>query len=375
MFELGYFLAGLFVRFWVGVFKRWFLIPAFVGYVLASMAGSNAFLALLFFVGGIATSVYVYTHQWKNRKGGPKQQELVRTDTWPPQWSQQAQPQATAQTQAAAAEDKGADISQFRVAVEPDPDAFEKVVGMQKAKTELRDALELPLLYSEKIEKYSLKPASGLILYGPPGTGKTHLARAAAAFFEAEFYVINASSVSSPQVGSTEATIREIFKEAKAKTPSIIFFDEIDVIGAKRDGQGLNRPSDLALNTLLTELDGFKKREGVFVVAATNRLDMLDEALIRPGRFELKIEIPAPNEDERIELLKFFSKDKPIDPTLDLRTISMATEGMTGAYLEGLTNAAAKRALKREIASRKNEFISYEDFISVLPEIRNNQNN
>ncbi|SPF54366.1 putative Vesicle-fusing ATPase [Candidatus Desulfosporosinus infrequens] len=266
------------------------------------------------------------------------------------------------------------EVENFRVHVEHDPDAFEKVVGMEKAKTELRDALELPFLNPSKIKQFGLKPTSGLILYGPPGTGKTHLARAAAAFFGAEFFVVNASSVSSSLVGSTEATIRGIFKAAKAQTPSIIFFDEIDVIGARRDGQGLNRPSDLALNTLLTELDGFEDREGVFVVAATNRLDILDEALVRPGRFELKIEIKAPNEEERIELLKFFGKEKPLDPALNLRELAKITEGMTGAYLEGLTNAAAKRTMKREIRTNKDENITYDDFISVLPEIKNNQN-
>lgn len=257
----------------------------------------------------------------------------------------------------------------FHVHTQRDKKAFDNVVGMEKAKTELKDAIEMLLYYPDKIKKYDLKPASGLILYGPPGTGKTHLAIAAAAYFGAEFFLVNATSIIGQYVGTTEAAVKEVFQKARKKTPSIIFFDEIDAIGQKRDGRSMNRPSDIVLNLLLTELDGFQKREGVFVIAATNRLDTLDDALLRPGRFELKIEVPAPNEDERIELLKFFGRKKPLDPAIDLREIAKATEGLTGAYLEGLVNGATKRALKRAIKNGSDERITYEDFLAVLPDL------
>jgi len=250
-----------------------------------------------------------------------------------------------------------------------DMKAFEQIVGMENAKGELRDAIELPLIYPDKIKQYDLKPASGLILYGPPGTGKTALARAAAAYFGAEFFLVNATSMVGQYVGTTEAAVKEIFQKARSKTPSIIFFDEIDAIGAKRDGRNLNRPSDIILNLLLTELDGFEKRKGVFVIAATNRIDILDDALLRPGRFDVKIEVPAPNEDERLALLKFFGKKKPLHPNVNLWAIAQQTEGLTGAYLEGLVNSAAKRALKRSLTSGWNERITNDDFRAVLPDI------
>ncbi|SHN66294.1 ATP-binding protein [Desulfitobacterium chlororespirans] len=244
-----------------------------------------------------------------------------------------------------------------------DLNALDSIVGMEKAKSELRDAIEMPLIYPDKIKKYDLKPASGLILYGPPGTGKTALARAAASYFGAEFFLVNATSLVGEFVGTTEAAVKDVFKKARSKTPSIIFFDEIDAIGAKRDGRNMNRPSDIILNLLLTELDGFEKREGVFVLAATNRLDVLDDALLRPGRFDVKIEITAPNGKERLDLLEFFARKKPLGMDVDLREIAKRTEGLTGAYLEGLTNSAAKRAVRRSIDTGRDEKIMHEDYL------------
>ena len=254
-------------------------------------------------------------------------------------------------------------VNQDSKTMKRDLNALDSIVGMEKAKSELRDAIEMPLIYPDKIKKYDLKPASGLILYGPPGTGKTALARAAASYFGAEFFLVNATSLVGEFVGTTEAAVKDVFKKARSKTPSIIFFDEIDAIGAKRDGRNMNRPSDIILNLLLTELDGFEKREGVFVLAATNRLDVLDDALLRPGRFDVKIEIPAPNGKERLDLLAFFARKKPLSTDVDLREIAKRTEGLTGAYLEGLTNSAAKRAVRRSIDTGRDEKITHEDYL------------
>ncbi len=254
------------------------------------------------------------------------------------------------------------EASNFRITdIKHDPNAFDKVLGMDKAKEELKDALELPMMHPEKVEKYIGKMPSGLVLEGPPGTGKTHLARCAAEYFNASFYLVGASSITGSLVGSTEATIKGIFEDAKANVPAIIFFDEIDAIGAKRDGQNMNRPSDMALNTLLTELDGFRSRTGVFVLAATNRVDILDDALLRPGRFETKIHIPKPDLEGRVALLKFFAKNKPFAPGIEWGKIARDIEGWTGAYIQALISSAGKVALKRAIKNDQDDAISIDD--------------
>ncbi len=253
-------------------------------------------------------------------------------------------------------------VNEFRFThIKHDPNAFDKVLGMDKAKEELKDALELPMMHPEKVEKYIGKMPSGLVLEGPPGTGKTHLARCAAEYFNASFYVVNASDITRGLVDGTEAAIKGIFKDARANTPAIIFFDEIDSIGAKRDGQNMNRPSDITLNTLLTELDGFQNRTGVFVLAATNRVDILDDALVRPGRFETKIHIPIPDLKGRIELLKFFAQNKQFASGIEWEKVAYQIEGWTGAYIKALINGAGKLALKRTIVNGRDDAISYDD--------------
>ena len=256
--------------------------------------------------------------------------------------------------------------SPFYISVTHDPNAFENIVGMENTIEVLKDALELPLKYPELIKHFGLKPANGLLLYGPPGTAKTALVRAAASYFRLNFFLISASAVASEQVGNTEKAIRDVFAVAKANAPSIIFFDEIDSIARQRDGQHLNRPSDLALNSLLTELDGFVSREGVFVVGATNRIDILDDALLRPGRFDTKIEVLAPDRERRIALFRFFARSMPIEQGIEWERLADFTEGWTGAYIEGCVQRAAKIALKRTMANGFVKPIILGDFIRAL---------
>jgi AAA+ superfamily predicted ATPase len=195
--------------------------------------------------------------------------------------------------------------------------AFDNLIGVDKAIKEFRDALELPLVHPELVKKYNIEPTRGIILYGPPGTGKTSLARAVAEYFNVPFIYQKATAFSGEYVGTTEANVRRLFEQARKlaaekRSRVIIFLDEIDAIARKRDGGHRNRPSDLVLNPLLEELDGFKKENSIFLIAATNRLDVLDEAILRPGRLDKHIEIGYPDLKARKELFRLYLKGVPL---------------------------------------------------------------
>lgn len=232
----------------------------------------------------------------------------------------------------------------------PDTTAFDRVIGLEKAKEAVKDALWAALNKPGQFRKYGVRPPKGLLLYGPPGTGKTSFARAAAEYFGCSFYVVNASSVISGFVGQTEQNIRSLFNHARANRPAVIFFDEIDAIGQKRTGQSINSPSDLALNTLLAQLDGFSGSDGVFVIAATNRPDTLDEALTRPGRFDLKIEIGLPDEEARGRMFELYVKSRPNELSYDdIKYLARTTEGMSPAGIRAASDRAALFAAKEDV--------------------------
>lgn len=241
-------------------------------------------------------------------------------------------------------------LSPFYVPVKHDPDSFSRIIGMESTIEVLKDAFELPYKHPELIKSYGLKVGNGLLLYGPPGTAKTAVIRAAASYFRLNFFLISASAVMSERVGSSEKAIREVFATARANAPSLIFMDEIDVLARRRDGQHLNRPSDLALNSLLTELDGFIPREGVFVVGATNRKDVLDEAILRPGRFDSEVEVKLPDRKGRADLFRFFSRNMPVERDLAWEKLADYTDGYSGANIENCVHTAAKFALKRSLS-------------------------
>ncbi|MHB8757112.1 MAG: ATP-binding protein [Bacillota bacterium] len=193
---------------------------------------------------------------------------------------------------------------------------------------------------------------------GPPGTGKTSLARATARYFGCAFYPVNASEFMGPFAGFSEQALRNIFAQARFNKPSIIFFDEIDAIGRRRDGSHINRPSDIVLNMLLAEMDGFLPNEGVFVLAATNRPDVLDEALLRPGRFDRIVELPLPSFEARVRLFEHYLKGRPVDEDLDYKTAATSTEGKSPADIAAMCNAGATKALKRKIRGEQSHDIT-----------------
>ncbi len=219
---------------------------------------------------------------------------------------------------------------------------FDDIAGMDGAKTELREIIEF-LKDPSRFEEIGAKLPKGVLLMGPPGTGKTLLARAVAGEANVPFYTITGSDFMEMFVGVGAKRVREMFKEAKEKSPAIIFIDEIDSIGRKR-GAGLGGGHDereQTLNQLLAELDGFEPTENVIVMAATNRPDILDKALLRPGRFDRQISVDLPSQNSRHEILKIHARNKSIDESVDLKKIASSTPGFSGADLENLLNEAS----------------------------------
>ena len=225
---------------------------------------------------------------------------------------------------------------------------FSDVAGEDEAKellTEIVDFLHNP----EKYREIGASMPKGALLVGPPGTGKTLLAKAVAGEAEVPFFSISGSEFVEMFVGMGAAKVRDLFKQANEKAPCIVFIDEIDTIGKKRDGSGMgggNDEREQTLNQLLVEMDGFGVNEGIIVMAATNRVDILDPAILRPGRFDRKVMVGRPDIKGREEILKVHAKGKPLSEEINLQQIAQTTAGFTGADLENLLNEAAILAAK-----------------------------
>ncbi len=226
---------------------------------------------------------------------------------------------------------------------------FDDVAGVDEEKAELQEVVDF-LRNPEKFTQIGAKIPHGILLAGPPGTGKTLLARAVAGEADVQFLAISGSDFMEMYVGVGASRVRDLFDQAKKIAPAIIFIDEIDAVGRKR-GSGLGGGHDereQTLNQLLVEMDGFGRTEGVIVLAATNRPDILDPALLRPGRFDRQIYVGAPDAKGREEILKVHAKDKKLDGSVDLRTVALATSGFTGADLSNLLNEAAIMAARSD---------------------------
>ncbi|MCD6348294.1 MAG: CDC48 family AAA ATPase [Candidatus Korarchaeota archaeon] len=230
---------------------------------------------------------------------------------------------------------------------------WDDIGGLENVKEELRMAVEWPLKYPELFEASGAKQPKGILLYGPPGTGKTLLAKAVANESEANFIGVKGPEILSKWVGESEKAIREIFRKARQAAPAIIFFDEIDSIAPVRGSAGDSRVTERIISQLLTEMDGLEELRKVVVIAATNRPDLLDPALLRPGRFDRLIYVPPPDYKARVEILKIHSRDKPLAEDVNLEELAKRTEGYTGADLENLVNTAALISLKEHISKYK----------------------
>lgn len=220
--------------------------------------------------------------------------------------------------------------------------SFDDVAGLKNAKKELKEVIDF-LREPDRFKDIGAKLPKGLLLVGPPGTGKTLLARAVAGEADVPFYSISGSDFMEMFVGVGAKRIRDMFSKAKERSPSIIFIDELDSIGRRR-GAGLGGGHDereQTLNQLLSELDGFEPNESVVVMAATNRPDILDKALLRPGRFDRRITVDLPTQKARLEILKLHAADKPVSDNVDLEDVARSTPGFSGADLENLLNEAS----------------------------------
>ncbi len=245
--------------------------------------------------------------------------------------------------------------------------------GLHEVKRELRQAVEWPLKYPHAFKRFGIKPTKGILLYGPPGTGKTLLAKAVANESEANFISVKGPEILSKWVGESEKAIRQIFKRAKQVAPCIIFFDEIDAIASVRGYETGSRVGERVLNQLLTEMDGLEELHNVVVIAATNRPDLIDPALLRPGRFDKLLLIPIPDAEARLEIFKVHTRNMPLAEDVDFEKLVSLTDGYVGADIEAVCREAAMLALREAIENNEDvdkKLVSMEHFYQALRKIK-----
>ena len=224
------------------------------------------------------------------------------------------------------------------------------VGGLEQAKSLLMETVEWPLMYADVFEKTNTRPAKGILLTGPPGTGKTLLAKAVASESQVNFISIKGPSLMSKWVGESEKGIREVFKKARQASPCIVFFDEIDAITPVRGSGDSSHVTEQVISQFLTELDGIEELKGVVVLAATNRPDIIDPALLRPGRFDLIVEMPLPDKEARLDIFEIHTNGKPLAPDVDLGSLAMVTDGLVGSDIEAICRRASMQAIREFIA-------------------------
>jgi transitional endoplasmic reticulum ATPase len=239
---------------------------------------------------------------------------------------------------------------------------WDDIGGLEDVKRELREAVEWPLKYPDAFKRMGIEPPRGILLYGPPGTGKTLLARAVATESEANFIAVKGPEMLSKWVGESERAVRETFRKARMAAPAIIFFDEIDAVVPRRgSGIGDAHVTERVISQLLTELDGLEKLENVVVIAATNRPDLIDSALLRPGRFDRLVLVPAPDKKARLEIFKIHTKGMPLAKDVDLETLAAETEGYAGSDIAALCREAAMLVLRKDIKSKEVQMKHFRD--------------
>jgi transitional endoplasmic reticulum ATPase len=233
---------------------------------------------------------------------------------------------------------------------------WEDIGGLSSVKQELQEAVEWPLKYQGIFTYADATPPKGILLYGPPGTGKTLIAKAAANESEANFISIKGPELLSKWVGESEKGVREVFRKARQAAPCIIFFDEMDAIAPRRGGDfGDTHVTERVISQLLTELDGLEILTNVIVIGATNRPDIIDAALLRPGRFDRLLYVPPPDRDSRIQIIKIHTNKKPLADDVNIEQLADHTEGYTGADIASLSSAAVMLAVREYVSKYKDQ--------------------
>jgi transitional endoplasmic reticulum ATPase len=248
---------------------------------------------------------------------------------------------------------KGISPSALREVFVEVPDVtWEDVGGLEGTKERLRETIQWPLEYPEVFEQMDMAAAKGVLLYGPPGTGKTLLAKAVANEAQSNFISIKGPELLNKYVGESERGVREVFKKARSNAPTVVFFDEIDSIAGERGQRmGDSGVGERVVSQLLTELDGLEELEDVVVIATTNRPDLIDSALLRPGRLDRHVHVPIPDEDAREKIFAVHTQDKPLADDVDISKLAARTEGYVGADIEAVSREAAMNASREFIQS------------------------
>ena len=261
--------------------------------------------------------------------------------------------------------EKDANVSGMEIETKPDI-TYDKIGGLEEQIREVKETVELPLTEPELFERVGIEPPKGILLYGPPGTGKTLLAKAVANETNATFIKIVASEFVKKYIGEGARLVREVFELAKEKAPAIIFIDELDAVAAKRlkSSTSGDREVQRTLMQLLAELDGFESRGDIGIIGATNRPDILDPALLRPGRFDRFIEVPLPNEDGRREILKIHTRNMSFDEEADVDLLADLTDGLSGADLKAVCTEAGMFAIRS-----KRDKITVDDFMKAVDKV------
>jgi len=246
--------------------------------------------------------------------------------------------------------------------------SWDDIGGLQQTKDRLQEMVEWPQLYPDKFQEMGIEVPKGILMYGMPGTGKTLLAKAVANEANANFISIKGPEVFSKYVGESEEAVREIFKKARQVAPCILFIDEIDAIAPRRGGRSSDSGvGDRVVNQLLTELDGIESLEGVTVIAATNRPDMIDPAIMRPGRVDRNVEVEIPDEEGRRKIFEVHTRDMPVSDDVDLDELSSETEGFVGSDIESVCREAGMNALRSDIDT---EEATMDDFREAIEDVR-----
>jgi transitional endoplasmic reticulum ATPase len=253
------------------------------------------------------------------------------------------------------------------VLVETPDVSWEDIGGLENIKEKLQESVEWPLKYPAMFKRMGIKPPKGILLYGPPGTGKTLLAKAIAKESEANFILVNGPSLLSKWVGESEKAVREIFRKARQTSPTILFFDEIDSLVPKRGIDDSSHVTERVVNQMLSEMDGLESLNDVVVIAATNRPDMIDTALLRPGRFDRIIMTPVPDKESRKKIFAVHTATMPLAEDVDIDALAERTQGYVGADIEAVCREAAMVALRQDMKSKK---ITADHFEEALRRIR-----